>query len=98
MNMKSIIILTLAGLIAASITATLAAKPPKMKMTTDIPASITAPDTVPTSIGTLDFFDGVPTDKTVETVYEYLDRSRAVNVFINSIPMMSMYTLSLIHI
>ena len=29
--------------------------PPKMKMTTDIPASITVPDAVETSIGTLEF-------------------------------------------
>ena len=64
-----------------------------MKMTTDIPASITAPEKVETSIGTLNYFDGVPTEQTVETVYDYLDRSRAVNVFINSIPMLSMYTL-----
>jgi len=53
-------------------------QPPKMKMTTDIPASIMAPDKVKTSIGTLDYFDGVPTGKTVETVYDYLNRSRAV--------------------
>ena len=54
------------------------AKPPKMKMTTDIPSSVTVPDKVKTSIGTLKYFDGVPTDKTVETVYDYLDQSRAV--------------------
>jgi len=69
------------------------AKSPKMKMTTDIPASITAPDKVETSIGVLEFFDGVPTEKTVDTVYDYLDRSRAVEVFLNCIPAMSMYSL-----
>ena len=62
---------------------------PKMKMTTKIPTSITAPDSVETSIGTLNYFDGVPTEKTVETAYDYLDRSRAVNVYMNSIPMLS---------
>ena len=46
-----------------------------------------------TSIGTLNYFDGVPTGETVEKVYDYLDRSRAVNVFLNSIPALSMYTL-----
>ena len=65
----------------------------KLKMTTDIPPSITAPDKVETSIGTLNYFDGVPSEKTVETVYDYLDRSRAVNVYLNSIPALSMYTL-----
>ena len=66
---------------------------PRLKMTTPIPESITAADKVETSIGTLDYFDGVPTDETNTRVYDYLDTSRAVNVFINSIPMLSMYTL-----
>ncbi len=83
----------LAVLLTASLVSAGWAESPKMKMTTEIPASITAPDQVQTSIGTLKYFDGVPTEKTVETVYEYLDCSRAVNVFINSIPMLSMYTL-----
>ncbi len=77
----------------ASLAVPASAQPTKMKMTTDIPPSITAPDAVKTPIGTLRYFDGVPTEKTVETVYDYLDRSRAVNVFINAIPMLSMYTL-----
>lgn len=92
MKMKSIAILAVTGLLATSLTA-LAAQPPKMKMTTDIPASITAPDKVKTSIGTLNYFDGVPTEKTVDTVYDYLDRSRAVEAFMNCIPAMSMYAL-----
>ena len=81
------------GFLLACLTTTAWAESPKLKMATDIPASITAPDKVETSIGTLDYFDGVPTDKTVEIVYDYLDRSRAVNVFINSIPMLSMYSI-----
>ena len=65
----------------------------KYKMTTDIPASITAPDKVKTSIGTLEYFDGVPNEATVEKVYDYLDRSRAVEAFLNCIPAMSMYSI-----
>jgi hypothetical protein len=64
-----------------------------MKMTTDIPASVTAADKVKTSIGTLKYFDGVPIEKTVDTVYDYLDRSRAVNVYLNSIPALSINAL-----
>ena len=90
MNLKNSTMLGAATLLAASVAA---AQPPKMKMTTEIPASITAPDKVETSIGTLEYFDGVPTDKTVEAAYDYLDRSRAVNVFMNSIPMLSVYML-----
>ncbi|MGB5742496.1 MAG: hypothetical protein WBM65_08775, partial [Sedimenticolaceae bacterium] len=37
--------------------------PPKMKMTTSIPKAFTAPDEVQTSIGTLKYFDGVPTEE-----------------------------------
>ncbi|MEP2029249.1 MAG: DUF1254 domain-containing protein [Paracoccaceae bacterium] len=59
------------------------------KMTTDIPSSLTAPDRVETSIGTLNYFDGVPDAATVKTAYDYLDQSRAVNAYINSIPMLS---------
>lgn len=80
------LILALTGL-----TTIVSAQPPELKMTTPIPAAITAPAEVETSIGTLNYFDGVPTDKTVEAAYDYLDRSRAVNVLMNSIPMLSMY-------
>src|SRR4051794_10901587 len=38
------------------------------------------PDKVETPIGTLEFFDGVPTDSTVATVYDNLDRTREVQV------------------
>ena len=64
-----------------------------MAMTTDIPENVTTPDEVKTSIGTLEFFDGVPDPKTVDTVYAYVDRARAVDVFINMTPAVSMYHL-----
>jgi hypothetical protein len=51
-------------------------------VTTPIPGSITTPDTVETSIGTMRYFDGVPEAVTVSTVYDYLDRSRAVEAFL----------------
>ena len=51
-------------IMAAAFSATAWAKPPKMKMTTDIPVSITTPDKVKTRIGTLEFFDGFPTEAT----------------------------------
>jgi len=55
----------------------------KMKMTTDIPPSITTPDSVETSLGTLKFFDGLPDKATVEKVYDNLDFMRGVDVFLN---------------
>jgi hypothetical protein len=60
--------------------------PPKMKMTTPIPASITTPDSVDTSIGTLKFFDGFPDDATVTKVYDNLDRERGVQAFLVGMP------------
>ena len=63
------------------------------KMTTPIPEEVTTPDSVETSIGTLEFFDGVPSEKTVSTVYDNLDRMRAVEVFLNCIPGVSLFGL-----
>jgi hypothetical protein len=51
------------------------------------------PDTVETSIGTLNFFDGVPTAETVEIVYDNLDRMRGVEAFLNAMPGASVYAL-----
>ena len=66
---------------------------PVMKMTSPIPASIMAPDKLETTIGTMKFFDGVPDEASVNKVYDYLDRSRAVESFLNCIPAMSMYSI-----
>jgi hypothetical protein len=63
----------------------------KYKMTTDIPASITTPDTVETSIGTLRFFDGFPDDATTQKVYDNLDFQRGVQVFLTALPAASAY-------
>ena len=54
--------------------------------TTEIPVNITTPDVVETSIGTLNFFDGVPTKDTADLVQEYLDRARGVDAFLKGIP------------
>ena len=48
-------------------------------VTAEIPRSISIPDKVSTSIGTLDFFDGAPTGNTVKAVYENLDRTRSTS-------------------
>jgi len=58
----------------------------KYKMTTDIPSSITTPDVVETSLGTLRFFDGFPDEATVQKVYDNLDFQRGVQVFLTCIP------------
>ena len=66
-----------------------------MKMTTDIPESITTPDRVETRIGTLEFFDGIPTPETVDLVYDNLDFLRGMETFLNGIPAASIEALRL---
>ena len=46
--------------------------------------SISIPDKVVTPIGALEFFDGVPTDATIDTVYDNLDRMRGVEVYLDN--------------
>ena len=46
--------------------------------------SLTTPDKLETSIGTLEFKDGAPSQATVETVYDYLDLMHGVEAFINA--------------
>jgi len=53
-------------------------------------AAISVPDKAETSIGTLEFFDGVPTDSTVKALYENLDRMRGTDVFLDNIGAVSM--------
>src|SRR5271167_3167154 len=62
---------------------------PKMKMTTDIPASITSPDQVDTRIGTLKFFDGFPDKATIEKVYDNLDFQRGLQAYLTALPAVS---------
>ena len=56
------------------------------KMATEIPVAITTPDKVETRIGTLEFFDGIPTEKTADLLYDNLKFMRGVEAFLNGIP------------
>jgi hypothetical protein len=60
------------------------------KMATDIPVSITTPDRVETRIGTLEFFDGFPTQETVDLVYNNLDFLRGMEAFLSVCPAASL--------
>jgi hypothetical protein len=53
--------------------------------------SISIPDKVKTSIGTLKFFDGVPNDATIDKLYDNLDQSRAVQVYLDHQGAASLY-------
>ncbi len=67
--------------------------PPKMKMTTNIPPSITTPDKVETRLGTLNFFDGFPDDASVAKLYDNLDFQRGVQAFLTAMPGASLYAM-----
>ncbi len=65
---------------------------PKYKA--DVPLSITTPDSMQTRyVGELKFVDGFPTDETVAKAYDFLDTSRAVELFLNATPVTSMYAM-----
>ena len=67
-----------------------AASDAQPKMATAIPAAITTPDRVETRIGTLEFFDGFPSDETTQLVYDNLDFLRGMEAFLTTIPAGSM--------
>lgn len=56
------------------------------KFNTEVPAKILTPDKIETSIGTLEFKDGVPSQQTATLVYNHLDFMRGVETFLNGIP------------
>jgi len=62
---------------------------------TAIPSKIMTPDKVETRIGTLEFFDGIPTKETAALVYDNLDFLRGVEAFLNGVPAASVEGLRL---
>jgi hypothetical protein len=48
--------------------------------------SISTPDRVETRLGTLEFDDGAPSEKTAARLYDNLDFMHGVEAFINSFP------------
>lgn len=63
------------------------------KMKTEIPPGILTPDSVETRIGTLKFSDGLPDGDTAQKVYDYLDFHRAVEVYLTTLPNVSLYAM-----
>lgn len=57
---------------------------------TEIPAKIVTPDRVSTRLGTLEFFDGMPTDATASTLLDHLTFLRGVEVFLNTVQVASL--------
>ena len=55
-----------------------------------IPEKIMTPDKVETRVGTLEFFDGIPTKNTAALLYNNLDYIRGVETFLNGMPAASL--------
>ena len=79
------------GVVVAGCTSSGPDQAPMMAMTTEIPIEITTPDRVETRIGTLNFFDGMPDEATVQKAYDNLDFLRGVEVFLNAMSGASLY-------
>jgi hypothetical protein len=73
-------------LVSALLTSTAAAQEKTPGYNTKIPEYIMTQDKVDTRIGTLEFFDGIPTKKTAALLYDNLDFLRGVETFLNGIP------------
>jgi hypothetical protein len=58
-----------------------------------IPPQLLTPDRVETRIGRLEFFDGLPSAKTVEKAYDHLDFMRGTRVFLDALPIASLYAM-----
>jgi len=64
------------------------------KYSADVPEYLLTPEFVETkTLGNLEFRDGLPSEETVKKIYDFLDVSRAVDVFLNGMPAASIYAL-----
>ncbi len=74
----------LAALLLASLSG-LGAAPAGAETYKPIPPSLTTPDQVETSMGTLKFRDGIPDQATADKVYDQLDLQRGVSAYLNGL-------------
>ena len=77
--------------ILASGTLLARAEPARPAPSEPIPPSMTTPDSVDSSIGTLKFDDGIPSPETAQKVYDQLDLQRGISTFLNGLRGVSIY-------
>jgi hypothetical protein len=58
-----------------------------------IPESILTPHDIETRVGSLKYFDGIPTKETAAALYNHLDYIRGVESFLNGMPAASLETI-----
>jgi hypothetical protein len=78
--------LTLFSAVLLATMATTAVAAPPYKYTTPVPPGIAAPKEMPTRVGTLKFFDGVPDQASAQKLYDNLDFQRAVQGYLLGLP------------
>jgi len=89
--MKKIYLIALASLMIISSSFASEQKP---KYSADVPEFLLTPDKVETELlGNLEFFDGMPSESTVQKTYDFLDLSRGVDAFLNGMPAASTYAM-----
>lgn len=92
--MKKLLTITVATAVALSMSLQAADQLTK-GFNNPIPEQIMTPDRVKTSIGTFKFDDGMPTEKSAQMAYDYLDQARGVESFLRGIPAASIEGLRL---
>ena len=80
---KTILPIVLLALISGIV---LFAGPAGAQVSQEVIDSISTPNEVETSIGTLKFLDGAPLPETAGKVYDYLDTARAADAFLKGMP------------
>ena len=84
--------LLVTGICAAFVSPGVLAQKAAPKYKADVPAEILTPDRVDTRLlGRLEFFDGMPSQATVEKTHDFLDVSRGVEAFLSGMPATSVY-------
>ncbi len=86
MNLRPLSFAVIAALIMLPLLHTASAEVSKAEL-----ESISIPDRIDTPIGELQFFDGVPTDATINKVYDNLDRMRGVRAYLDNSGAASLY-------
>jgi len=95
MSIKNTTITAITFAVFALFATMASAEKPTPGYNTKVPESIMTPDKVETRIGTLEFFDGIPTKKTAQLCYDNLDFLRGVETFLSGIPATSVEGLRL---
>ena len=60
-------------------------RPLAQVLDSQVPLSITTPDKVESRIGALEFTDGMPSQETLDKVYDHLDFTHAFEAFVNTV-------------